>query len=143
MKKTIKFLMLALVAMLACVSFSSCGGEDEPETPTLQNSYRLRLEKLETNCIENNKYTIDIWVLQDMIDKGYDIEFISGSDDQNAESMFKQFMNTVKTSCVDFYNKAGSLKEGDYVTYHYVMYNSLGGKDVATETFTVTKDGIK
>lgn len=144
MKKSIKFLMLAFMTMLACVSLSSCSGDDEAEKKVEKDYYRLRLENLDTNCTDGDKYTINIAVPQGM-EKIQDVDFVQASSDKEAISLFNQLMDSFKTNCVDFYKQAGSLKEGDYVTYKFILYNSSRHQmdDLAVCTFTVTKDGIK
>ena len=87
MKKSIKYLMLAFMAMLACVSFSSCSGDDEPEKMVTKDYYRLRLENLDTNCMDGDKYTINIVVPQGM-DKIQDVDFVQASSDKEAISLF-------------------------------------------------------
>ncbi len=138
--------MLAFVAMLACVSLTSCGSDDEPEKKVTKDSYRLRLENIDTNCMKDGNFTITICGPLEMTSTGQlDIDFVQASSDDEAVSFFNQYMNSFKTNCVDFYKQAGSLKEGDYVTYKFILYNSSHNamKDLAVCTFTVTKDGIK
>lgn len=51
MKKTIKYLMLTLVAVFACVAISSCSKDDDDPNKGIGNYY-VQLAGVETNCID-------------------------------------------------------------------------------------------
>lgn len=53
MKTTIKYLMLALVAVFACVSISSCSKDDDDPNMGIGNYY-FQLYTVESNCIDAN-----------------------------------------------------------------------------------------
>ena len=53
MKTKIKYLMLTLVAVFACVSISSCSKDDDDPNQGIGNYY-FQLYTVESNCIDAN-----------------------------------------------------------------------------------------
>ena len=83
MKKTIKYLMLTLVAVFACVAISSCNKTDDDDPNKGIGNYYVQLTGVETNCIDatgNN--------LADIFKSGWITE--NKADSQGKKTIMKQ-----------------------------------------------------
>lgn len=142
MKEKAKLLMLSLIAMIASLSLSSCGNDDEPQ---VTEDYYLCLTAVETNLV--NAET------GESLASALKAEFISGSElDANgkfhmgnttmesAENAFNQSIANFTKSFNDAYAGKNLLPENGYIVYRFSM-ETKSGKAVETASIRVTNSG--
>lgn len=122
MKAKLKFLMLALAAVFACVSFTSCS-DDEDVVEKGIGDYYFQLTGVESNCTDaNGKSIIDAfkadWISANKADSNGKMA-IGKTDRETAE---KWFDNNI-SSMIDGYSKSykGKLPEGGYIRLSFYL----------------------
>lgn len=122
MKTTIKYLMLALVAVFACVSISSCTKDDDDPNKGIGNYY-FQLFDVESNCIDANGNSIvdacwDEWVSANQADdQGKKI--IGKTDKESARAWFNQTINALVQAFDEAYRGKNLLPENGYILYYF------------------------
>lgn len=140
MKKTIKFLMLAFVAMLACVSFSSCS-EDEEWKESLSTFY-ISLTKVETNLVDANGKNLaqtymDEWDQAENASNGK--KTLGKVEEKSALKAFDQYIESYKSVNASF---CSSMPKGGILTCNFVLVDEKG-KTYKTATVTLTDKGVE
>ena len=148
MKKYFKFLMLALVAVLACVSFSSCSNNDDVDPNKGIGNYYLQLYAVETNCVDKNGNSIagnlkEEWIKANNAD-AQGKKAIGKADNETARNWFNQFISAL----VDGYNEAYAgknlLPENGWILYSFSLGSdaSYGGAS-ENAIIEITNSGAK
>ena len=140
MKKTIKFLMLAFVAMLACVSFSSCS-EDEEWKESLSTFY-VSLTKVDTNLVDANGNNLaqtymDAWDKAENATNGK--KTLGKVEEKNAIKAFDQYIESYKSVNAPL---CSSMPKGGILTFSFVLVDEKG-KTYKTATVTLTDKGVE
>lgn len=140
MKKSIKFLMLAFMAMLACVSFSSCS-EDEEWKESLSTFY-IGLTNVETNLVDAHGKNLaqtymDAWDKDENASGGK--KTLGKADENTALKTFNQYIESFKSV---YATVVSSLPEGGVLKYTFVLVDDKG-KTYKTATVTITDKGVE
>lgn len=119
MKTKFKYLMFALVAVLACVSISSCSKEDDLSKGI--GNYYFRLTNVESNCVDPNE-VYNYWVRDNNADSKGKLA-IGRIDRQTAEEWFE----TTVTSLANAYSAAyeDKLPEGGLIRLTFYLGSDL------------------
>ena len=146
MKKTIKYLMLTLVAVFACVAISSCSKDDDDLNKGIGNYY-VQLVGIETNCIDattgNNlaDNLMSEWISANKAD-AQGKKTIGKADNESARTWFNQNINALVQEYDEMYRGKNLLPENGYIRYYFSLGSdaSYGG---ATENaiIEVTNSG--
>lgn len=116
MKTTIKYLMLTLVAVFACVSFSSCSSDDDPVEKGIGNYY-FQLTNIKSNCVDPDEF-FNIWIQANKADSQGKMA-IGKTDRESAEKWF----DTNISSLVDGYSSMyeGKIPEGGFIELSFYL----------------------
>lgn len=132
MKKTIKYLMLILVAVFACVAISSCNKTDDDPNKGIGNYY-VQLTGVETNCIDatgNNLADIfkSGWITENKADS-QGKKTIGKTDNETARTWFNQYINALVQNADEEFRGKNLLPENGYVRYYFSLESdaSYGG----------------
>ena len=142
MKTTIKYLMLTLVAVFACVLISSCS-EDNVDPNKGIGNYYLQLSKVETNCLDaNGKSIADAckadWISANQAD-AQGKKNIGKIDRESARAWFDQFISALVQAHDELYRGKKLLPEGGYIRYYFSMGSDApngGANEYATMEVT-------
>ena len=118
MKTTIKYLMLALVAVFACVSISSCSKDDDDPNMGIGNYY-FQLYTVESNCIDANGNNIadalkSEWISANQAD-AQGKKTIGKTDNESARAWFNQNINALVQAYDDAYRGINLLPENGWI----------------------------
>lgn len=133
MKKTIKYLMLTLVAVFACVAISSCSKDDDDDPNKGIGNYYVQLAGVETNCIDaagNNLADIfkSGWITENKADS-QGKKTIGKTDNETARTWFNQYINALVQNADEEFRGKNLLPENGYVRYYFSLGSdaSYGG----------------
>lgn len=144
MKKTFKYLMLALVAVFACVSISSCSKDDDDDPNKGIGNYYFQLTKVESNCLDANGKNIadaieSAWIAASHAD-AEGKKTIGKMDKETARTFFDNSIS----SLVNEYDKTfrGKLPENGYIRLMFYLGSdaSYGGANEYA-TIEITNSG--
>lgn len=145
MKTTIKYLMLTLVAVFACVSISSCSKDDDDPNKGIGNYY-FQLSDVETNCIDanGNNYADALkseWISANQAD-AQGKKAIGKTDNESARAWFNQNINALVQAYDEAYRGKNILPENGYINYYFHLGSdaSYGGANEYA-TIEVTNSG--
>lgn len=136
MKTTMKYLMLALVAVLACVSISSCT-DDYDESNYYLKLYDVGTNLTDANGVLLNKAIKDEWDKANKADD-YGRVIIGKMDEKTAINFFNQFIDNMEQGFDEAYR--GKIIQGGIIRYYF----SIGtdhGPAVEYATIEVTNSG--
>lgn len=146
MKKTFKYLMLALVAVLACVSISSCSSDDDDPSKGIGNYY-FQLTKVESNCADANGKNIadafeTAWIAANHADAQGKI-IIGKTDNETAREMFDKLVDTQIKVNDDAYRGKNLLPANGYIRLSFRLGSdaSYGGANEYA-TIEITNSGV-
>ena len=128
MKKTIKYLMLTLVAVFACVAISSCSKDDDDPDKGIGNYY-VQLVGVETNCIDattGNNMADNFksgWISANKAD-AQGRKTIGKTDNETARTWFNQNINALVQAFDEMYRGKNLLPENGYIRYYYFSLGS-------------------
>ena len=132
MKKTIKYLMLTLVAVFACVAISSCSKDDDDPNKGLGNYY-VHSTGVETNCVDATGHNLaDIfksgWITENKADS-QGKKTIGKTDNETARTWFNQYINALVQNADEEFRGKNLLPENGYVRYYFSLGSdaSYGG----------------
>ena len=132
MKKTIKCLMLTLVAVFACVAISSCSKDDDDPNKGIGNYY-VQLTGVETNCVDatgNNLADIfkSGWITENKADS-QGKKTIGKTDNETARTWLNQYINALVQNADEEFRGKNLLPENGYVRYYFSLGSdaSYGG----------------
>ena len=147
MKTTIKYLMLTLVAVFACVSISSCSKDDDDPNKGIGNYY-FQLSDVETNCIDanGNNYADALkseWISASQADAQGNMT-IGKTDNESARAWFDQNINDLVQAYDDSYSGKNILPENGWIRYSFTLYSdaSYGGA-TANAIIEITNAGAR
>ena len=147
MKTTIKYLMLTLIAVFACVSISSCSKDDDDPNMGSGNYY-FQLYRVETNCIDANGNNIaealkSEWISASQADAQGNMT-IGKTDNESARAWFDQTINYLVQVCDDTYRGKNILPENGWIRYSFRLYSdaSYGGA-TANAIIEITNAGAR
>lgn len=133
MKKTIKYLMLTLVAVFACVAISSCSKDDDDDPNKGIGNYYVQLTGVETNCIDaagNNLADIfkSGWISENKAD-AQGKKTIGKTDNETARTWFNLYINALVQNADEEFRGKNLLPENGYVRYYFSLGSdaSYGG----------------
>ncbi len=124
MKTTIKYLMLTLVAVFACVLVSSCSNEDDDFERGVA-TYYLQLKSVSSsNLVDANGRPIEHVLMERFIsENNWDADgkiAVGKTDRAAAEAFFDNLMNSVTESATSAWR--GKMWEGAYIRYTFCLY---------------------
>lgn len=124
MKTTIKYLMLTLAAVFACVSISSCSNDEDDPNKGIGNYY-FQLTRVETNCIDANgknlsETFLSEWISANKADSKGKIE-IGKCDNETAFDWFIQNINAMLQAYNEAYQGKNLLPENGYILYTFYL----------------------
>ena len=147
MKTTIKYLMLTLIAVFACVSISSCSKDDDDPNKGIGNYY-FQLSDVETNCIDANGNNLadalkSEWISANQAD-AQGKKTIGKTDNESARAWFNQYINTWVQVYDEAYRGKNNLPENGWIRYSFKLYSdaSYGGA-TAYATIEITNAGAR
>lgn len=133
MKKTIKYLMLTLVAVLACVAISSCSKDDDDDPNKGIGNYYVQLTGVETNCIDATGNNLadtfkSGWITENKADS-QGKKTIGKTDNETARTWFNQYINALVQNADEEFRGKNLLPENGYVRYYFSLGSdaSYGG----------------
>lgn len=133
MKKTIKYLMLTLVAVFACVSISSCSKDDDDDPNKGIGNYYVQLVGVETNCIDATGNNLadtfkSGWISENKAD-AQGKKTIGKTDNETARTWFNQYINALVQNADEEFRGKNLLPENGYVRYYFSLGSdaSYGG----------------
>ena len=133
MKKTIKYLMLTLVAVFACVSISSCSKDDDDDPNKGIGNYYVQLTGVETNCIDATGNNLadtfkSGWITENKADS-QGKKTIGKTDNETARTWFNQYINALVQNADEEFRGINLLPENGYVRYYFSLGSdaSYGG----------------
>ena len=148
MKTTIKYLMLAFVAVLACASITSCGNDDDDDQNKGISNYYLQLSSVETNCIDADGNNLaDLfksgWISANQADAQGKI-IIGKTDNQTAIALFDEYINELVQAFNDEFYEKNLLPDDGYILYTFYLGSdaSYGGA-TGYVRIKVTNSGAK
>lgn len=143
MKTKVKNLMLALVAVLACVSISSCSKEDGVESGV--GNYYIQLTGVESNCLGPDGNSIENFVKNDFIKtnnaNAQGKITIGKTDRTNAEKLFEETINSVINAYTSAYR--GNLPDGGYIKLTFCLGVDVSNGYGKYATVEVTNSGAR
>lgn len=147
MKTTIKYLMLALVAVFACVSISSCSKDDDDPNKGIGNYY-FQLSDVETNCIDANGNNLadafkSEWISANQAD-AQGKKAIGKTDNESARAWFNQNINALVQAYDEAYRGKNLLPENGWILYSFTLGSdaSYGGA-TANAIIEITNAGAR
>ena len=147
MKTTIKYLMLTLVAVFACVSISSCSKDDDDPNMGIGNYY-FQLSDVETNCIDANGNNLadafkSEWISANQAD-AQGKKTIGKTDRESARAWFIQTINALVQAYDDAYRGKNLLPENGWIPYSFTLGSdaSYGGA-TANAIIEITHAGAR
>lgn len=147
MKTTIKYLMLTLVAVFACVSISSCSKDDDDPNKGIGNYY-FQLYTVESNCIDANGNNIadalkSEWISANQAD-AQGKKTIGKTDNESARAWFNQNINALVQAYDDAYRGKNLLPENGWILYSFTLGSdaSYGGA-TANAIIKITNAGAR
>lgn len=133
MKKTIKYLMLTLVAVFACVAISSCSKDDDDDPDKGIGNYYVQLGGVETNCIDATGNNLadtfkSGWISENKAD-AQGKKTIGKTDNETARTWFNQFINSLVQGFDEELRGNNLLPENGYIRYYFSLGSdaSYGG----------------
>ena len=145
MKTTIKYLMLTLIAVFACVSISSCSKDDDDPNMGIGNYY-FQLYAVESNCVDANGNNIadalmSEWISATQADAQGNVT-IGKTDNESARAWFNQNINALVQAYDEAYRGKNFLPENGYINYYFRLGSdaSYGGANEYA-TIEVTNSG--
>lgn len=145
MKKTIKYLMLTLVAVFACVAISSCSKDDDDDPNKGIGNYYIQLAAVETNMVDatnGNSFAdalLSAWISAEQAD-AQGKKYIGKTDNESALAWFNQYINTLVQDLDEAYK--GNLPENCYIRYYFSLdSNASYGGATARVIIEVTNSG--
>lgn len=145
MKTKIKYFMLTLVAVFACVSISSCSkNEDDPNKGI--GNYYFQLYAVETNCIDANgnslaDFFMSQWITANNADEQGKIS-IGKTDNETARAWFNKMINAQVQVHDEAYRGKNLLPENGIIRLSFFMGSdaSYGGANEEA-TIEITNSG--
>lgn len=146
MKKTFKYLMLALVAVLACVSISSCSKDNDEDPSKGMGNYYVQLHNFESNITDAKGNNIaelikSEWLSMMQADS-QGKKVIGKTDNENARMWFNQFVNETMQQ----FGEIGktSIPENGYIRFSVSLGSdaSYGGANEFA-TIEITNTGAR
>lgn len=144
MKTKVMYLMLAFFAVLTCVSFTSCGSNDDEDPTKGIGNYYLQLSSVETNGVDTDGNLIDAalieaWTKENKADVKNRV-LIGKVDAETAKTYFNQVIASMTEQGSDVYK--GQLPEGVYIIYYFQLTNDgQYGAAHASAKITITNSG--
>lgn len=146
MKTKVKYLMLALAAVLACASIVSCSKDDDEDPNKGVGNYYLQLTNVETNCVDANGNNLAEtfkaeWISANKAD-AQGKKIIGNTDNESARSWFNQYITTFVQANDEAYRGKNLLPANCYIRYSFHLGSdaSYGGvNEIAT--IEVTNSG--
>lgn len=134
MKKTIKYLMLTLVAVFACVAISSCSKEDDDDPNKGIGNYYVQLVGVETNCVDattGNNMADNFrsgWISENKADS-QGKKTIGKTDNETARTWFNQYINALVQNADEEFRSKNLLPENGFIRYYFSLGSdaSYGG----------------
>lgn len=146
MKTKVKNLMLALVAVLACVSISSCSKEEDPNMGI--GNYYFQLTNVESNCLDENGKNIadalkSAWISANNADAQGKM-LIGKTDKESACARFTQNVDAQVKAHDDAYRGKNLLPKNGYIRLFFSLGSdaSYGGANESS-TIEVTNSGAR
>jgi len=143
MKTKTKYLMLALVAVFTCVSFSSCRDDGEDPNKGIGNYY-LQLYAVETNCVDANTGNsladafMAEWISANQADSE-GIKKIGKIDNETARAWFNQYISSFVEANNEAFAGKNLLPENGWILYSFYL-DSDASYSGATEKVVIEVD---
>lgn len=125
MKEKLKNMTLACIALLACLTFTACGGDDEEDPNDGIGTYYIQFAGLVTNIIDSNGNSL-AETYQDNFLNAYSSVFdnegkhtVGRCDAETARDYFDTFVETIQQN-LD--SEKSSVIENGYIEYYFVLY---------------------
>lgn len=145
MKTKIKYLMLTLVAVFACVSISSCSKDEDDPNKGIGNYY-FQLYAVETNCIDANgkglaDFFMSQWIEANNADDQGKIS-IGKTDNETARAWFRKMVNAQVQVYDEAYREKKLLPENGIIRFIFRLGSdaSYGGANEEA-TIEITNSG--
>lgn len=144
MKTTIKYLMLALVAVFACVSISSCSKDDYDPNKLIGNYY-FQLSNVETNCYDADGNNIadaafKLWISTNKANAEGKIT-VGKVDIETASAFFDQNIKALVEAYDEAYRGKNLLPKNGYINYYFRLGSDAPGVASRFATIEVTNSG--
>lgn len=145
MKSKIKYLMLALVAVFACVSFSSCDAIEEDLLGVYD--YYYQLSGVQSNCFDANGNDIssackEEWKTIVNADGNYRIK-VGKTTNEKAVEWFNMNIDANLKAYDELYAGKNLLPEGGWVVYTFRLFSDSPKGVTKSASIEVSNSGAR
>lgn len=145
MKSKIKYLMLALVAVFACVSFSSCDAVEEDLLHVYD--YYYQLSSVQSNCLDANGNDIssackEEWKTLVNADANYSIKVGKTTKDKAVE-WFNMNIDANRKAYDELYAGKNLLPKGGWIVYTFRLYSDSPEGGSKSASIEVSNSGAR